>query len=115
MSESSAGYGSFTAGESITLHIDVANNFGEALSESAHLTITVQKADASTMLFTTDALAPANSTGFTFDLALPGMAGVFDVSVCDKRSGLHVRASPMRTVVQGALFCQDHSTLGSKF
>ena len=34
MSESSAGYGSFTAGESITLHIDVANNFGEALTES---------------------------------------------------------------------------------
>jgi hypothetical protein len=110
------GYDSFTAGESITLHIDVANNFGEALSESAYLTITVQKADASTTLFTTEeALAPANSTGFTFDLALPGMAGVFDVSVCDKRSGLHVRASPMRTVVQGALFCQDHSTLGSKF
>jgi hypothetical protein len=36
MSVSSAGYGSFTAGESesTTLHIDVASNFGEALAES---------------------------------------------------------------------------------
>ena len=100
------GYDSFTAGESITLHIDVANNFGEALSESAYLTITVQKADASTMLFTTDALAPANSTNFTFDLALPGTAGVFDVLVCDKRSGLHVRPSPLRIIVEGTRLLQ---------
>ena len=100
------GYDSFTAGESITLHIDVANNFRDALTESAYLTITVQKADASTMLFTTDALAPANSTNFTFDLALPGTAGVFDVSVCDKRSGLHVRPSPLRIIVEGTRLLQ---------
>ena len=38
MSESSAGYGSFAAGESTTLHIDVANNFAQLeLSLSALL------------------------------------------------------------------------------
>ena len=94
----------FTAGQTVDFVIDVATNFGEALSESAYLTLSLTKANASAVLATKEITVLANSTSITVTYVVPENAGAYDVSIFDKRTGHPIQGSPVTFVVGGTPF-----------
>jgi len=109
-----------TAGQTVDLRIDVATNFGEALSETAYLTLSLTKANASAVVATKEITVLANSTRITVMYAVPENAGVYEVSIFDKRTGHPIQGSPGTFVVGGTcpfrlkcLLVTDRCGLGS--
>ena len=85
----------------MALRIDVATNYGEPLSETAYLTLSL-KANASAGFSTVvEITALANSSSVSVPYVVPEKAGDYQLSIFDKRTGLSIKASPFTLVVGG--------------
>ena len=90
------------AGQGMDLRIDVANNFGEVLVETAYLVLTVTKANATDVILKMEIEVPANKTGIIVPLVMPSATGAHEVSIVDKRFGRHIQRSPITVIIGGA-------------
>ena len=88
----------------MALRIDVATNYGEPLSETAYLTLSL-KANASAGFSTVvEITALANSSSVSVPYVVPEKAGDYQLSIFDKRTGHPIQGSPVTFVVGGTPF-----------
>jgi hypothetical protein len=93
--------GTFQGKQGMDLQINVVNNFGEAPSEAAQLTVSLSKSNGSEVLSTTEITIPENSSSIAVAYVTPEPTGAYEISVVDKRTGYPIQGSPRTFVVAG--------------